>query len=56
MSDYGDFCREQRIRKQKTKQQMVYCPWANYEHKTWPGEVCMRCNKKVDKNGDRDHS
>ena len=38
-------------RKKKSRQKMVDCPWANFSHKTWPDEVCMRCNKKVDKNG-----
>ena len=53
MSDYGDFCREQRNRKNEAKRKMVDCPWANYRHKTWPGETCMRCNEKVDSNGDK---
>ena len=55
-SEYGDFCREQRQRKQKAFEKRVDCPWSNYTHKTWPGEICLRCQKKVDKNGNKDHS
>jgi hypothetical protein len=54
MSEYGDFCKEQRSYKNKAKQKMVDCPWSNYTHKTWPNEICMRCNMKVDKDGNRD--
>lgn len=53
MSDYGDFCKQQREIKNKEKQKMIDCPWGHYTHKTWPDEVCMRCRLKVDKNGNR---
>jgi hypothetical protein len=53
MSDYADFCREQRQRKQKALEKRIDCPWSNYTHKTWPGETCLRCMKDVDKNGQK---
>lgn len=43
--------KEWRDHKKKVKRKMVDCPWSNYSHKTWPDELCMRCNKKVDVNG-----
>jgi len=44
--------REWREHKKKTRSKMIGCPWADYQHKTWAGEVCMRCNRMVDENGD----
>ncbi len=51
MSDYKEYCHEQRDRNKNSRARMVECPWANFQHKTWPGEICMRCNKPVDMNG-----
>lgn len=47
--------KEWRDQKKKAKKKMVDCPWATFSHKTWPGEVCMRCNKPVDNEGNPDY-
>lgn len=52
MSLRDDF-KEWNNRKKEAKAKMVDCPWANFTHKTWPDEICMRCNKKVDSLGNR---
>ena len=47
MSDYGDFCRESRARRQRARLAMITCDYCGLEDgkKVWRGEECDRCGK-----------
>lgn len=54
MSDYGEFCREQkRSRRRARETQTIVCPTCGDDDgkRVWLGDSCDRCGIKIDHEG-----